>query len=350
MWQRFTERARKVVFYAQEEAQKFGDGYVSTEHLLLGLVRESDSVAARVLARLGVSFVRVRKEVEKQLPRSPARPSQDMSLTPLAKRVIDIAYDEASNLNNNYIGTEHLLLGLVREGDGLAGGVLAKLGVELDRCRRETMALQDEDALARSPRAKQDQTWVEPVVLEGKVVRLEPLAFSHAEDLAEACDEHMFDFFPSFPRAFTKQALEEYVQMRYAMPVTVPLAIVLQETGKAIGSSSYFDIRPSDKGLEVGHTWIKKEHRGTKVNPETKLLMLGHAFETLGAVRVQLKTDLRNVQSQAAMLKMGAKKEGVLRSNLVMPDGYVRDSVYFSVIKQEWPVVKAGLEKRLMGV
>src|SRR4051812_17332771 len=145
MWQRFTERARKVVFYAQEEAQKFGEGYVSTEHLLLGLVRESDSVAARVLEKLGVSLNRIRVEVEKQLPRGDARPSQDMTLTPRAKRVIDLAYDEARNLNNNYIGTEHLLLGLIRDGDGLAGRVLAKLGVELEKARREVMALQDNE-------------------------------------------------------------------------------------------------------------------------------------------------------------------------------------------------------------
>jgi len=150
MWQRFTERARKVVFYAQEEAQKFGEGYVSTEHLLLGLVRETDSVAARVLDRLGVSLSRIRSEVEKQLPRGEARQSQDMTLTPRAKRVIDLAYDEARNLNNNYIGTEHLLLGLIREGDGLAGRVLAKLGVELERARREVMALQDNDTQTRS--------------------------------------------------------------------------------------------------------------------------------------------------------------------------------------------------------
>ncbi len=150
MWQRFTERARKVVFYAQEEAQKFGEGYVSTEHLLLGLVRESDSVAARVLEKLGVSLNRIRSEVEKQLPRGDARQNQDMTLTPRAKRVIDLAYDEARNLNNNYIGTEHLLLGLIREGDGLAGRVLAKLGVELEKARREVMALQDTETQTKS--------------------------------------------------------------------------------------------------------------------------------------------------------------------------------------------------------
>ncbi|MGE0001066.1 MAG: ATP-dependent Clp protease ATP-binding subunit [Fimbriimonadaceae bacterium] len=149
MWQRFTERARKVVYYAQEEAQKFGEGYVSTEHLLLGLVRETDSVASRVLERLGVSLGRIRSEVEKQLPRGDQRPGHEVALTPRAKRVIDLAYDEARNLNNNYIGTEHVLLGLIREGDGLAGRVLAKLGVELERSRREVMALQDNETQSR---------------------------------------------------------------------------------------------------------------------------------------------------------------------------------------------------------
>ena len=145
MWQRFTERARKIVFYAQEEAQHFGEGYVSTEHLLLGLTREQDSVAARVIDGLGVSLNRLRAEVEKQLPRGDARPNQDMTLTPRAKRVIDLAYDEARNLNNNYIGTEHLLLGLIREGDGLAGKVLAKLGVNLEKARRSVIEIQQKE-------------------------------------------------------------------------------------------------------------------------------------------------------------------------------------------------------------
>ncbi len=143
MWQRFTERARRVVFFAQEEAGRLGENYVSTEHLLLGLVRENDSVAARILDRMGISLGRVRSEIERQVARGDGRLGQDMQLTPRAKRVIDLAYDEARQLNNNYIGTEHLLLGLIREGEGLAGRVLNKLGVDLERTRREVMALQD---------------------------------------------------------------------------------------------------------------------------------------------------------------------------------------------------------------
>ena len=145
VWQRFTERARRVVFFAQEEAGRLGENYVSTEHLLLGLVRESDSVAARILETLGVSASRVRTEIERQVTKGDGRTGPDMQLTPRAKRVIDLAYDEARQLNNNYIGTEHLLLGLIRENDGLAGRVLAKFGVDLDRTRREVRRLQDQE-------------------------------------------------------------------------------------------------------------------------------------------------------------------------------------------------------------
>ncbi|MGQ9525159.1 MAG: ATP-dependent Clp protease ATP-binding subunit [Armatimonadota bacterium] len=143
MWQRFTERTRRVIFFAQEEAARLGENYVGTEHLLLGLVREKDSVAARILERLGVNLGRVRQEIERQVSRGDGRLGQEMQLTPRAKRVIDLAYEEARQLNNNYIGTEHLLLGLVRESEGIAGRVLARLGVDLERCRREVIALQD---------------------------------------------------------------------------------------------------------------------------------------------------------------------------------------------------------------
>ena len=148
MWQRFTERARRVVFFAQEEAGRLGENYVSTEHLLLGLVRENDRVAARILDRMGVSLGRIRSEIERQVARGDGRLGQDMQLTPRAKRVIDLAYDEARTLNNNYIGTEHLLLGLIREGEGLGGKVLQKLGVDIERTRREVTSLQDGETTA----------------------------------------------------------------------------------------------------------------------------------------------------------------------------------------------------------
>ena len=143
MWQRFTERARKTVFYAQEEAGRLGENYVSTEHLLLGLVRENDSVAARILDRMGISLGRIRAEIERQVARGDSKLGKDMQLTPRAKRVIDLAYLEARELNNNYIGTEHLLLGLIHEAEGLAGKVLTKLGADLERTRLEVRAMQE---------------------------------------------------------------------------------------------------------------------------------------------------------------------------------------------------------------
>ncbi len=143
MWQRFTERARRVVFFAQEEAARLGENYVGTEHLLLGLIRENDSVAARILDHLGVPLGRIRSDIERQVTRGHGNLGQDMQLTPRAKRMIDLAYEEARQLNNNYVGTEHLLLGLIREGDGLAARVLVKLGADLERTRRVVYAMQE---------------------------------------------------------------------------------------------------------------------------------------------------------------------------------------------------------------
>src|ERR687897_2017777 len=145
MWQRFTERARRVVFFAQEEAARLGESYVGTEHLLLGLVRENDSVAARILDRLGVPLGRIRSDIVRQVTRGHGNLGQDMQLTPRTKRVVDLAYEEARQLNNDYIGTEHLLLRLIREGDGLAARVLVKLGADLERSRREVYAMQQNE-------------------------------------------------------------------------------------------------------------------------------------------------------------------------------------------------------------
>lgn len=145
MWQRFTERARRVVFFAQEEAGRLGENYVSTEHLLLGMIREPDSVAVRVLERMNIGIAQVRTEIEKQVTRGDGTLGQDMQLTPRAKRVIDLAYDEARSFQNDFIGTEHLLLGLIREGEGLGGRVLDKLGAELHKARSIVVELHGKD-------------------------------------------------------------------------------------------------------------------------------------------------------------------------------------------------------------
>jgi ATP-dependent Clp protease ATP-binding subunit ClpC len=151
---RFTERARLVLTFAQEEAQRFNHNYIGTEHLLLGLCRQGDSVAAKVLASLGVELDRVRSAVEFIIGRGDRAVSGEIGLTPRAQRVIELAVDEARRMNHRYIGTEHLLLGLEREGEGIAAGVLESLGVSLERLRAEvTRVLSTEPRGAQPPPA-----------------------------------------------------------------------------------------------------------------------------------------------------------------------------------------------------
>ena len=188
---------------------------------------------------------------------------------------------------------------------------------------------------------------VEPVVLEGHVVRLVPLSMEHAEGLLSVCEPDIFKYFGHFPKQWTLEGFQAYIQGLFDMPDLQPFATTLRETGQPIGVTTYMDIRPAHRGLEIGNTWIGRAYQGTAVNPECKYLLLRHAFETLGAIRVQLKTDGRNLQSQAAIAKLGAKREGTLRKFIIMPDGYLRDNVMFSVIAEEWPEVKASLEARL---
>jgi hypothetical protein len=136
VWQRFTETARRVVFYAQEEAGKVGEQFVSTEHLLLALIRDETCGAGRVLSDMGIRPARVRAEIARQVVRGDSRTAQEMELSPRAKRVIDLAYDESRKMGHDYIGTEHLLLGILREGEGLAARVLLDLGADIERARK----------------------------------------------------------------------------------------------------------------------------------------------------------------------------------------------------------------------
>ncbi len=138
---KFTERARKVLSLAQEEAQHFQHNYIGTEHLLLGLVREGEGVAAKVLQNLGLDLPGVRDAVDNIIGRGDHIVLGQIGLTPRAKKVVELAVDEARRMNHHYIGTEHLLLGLVREGEGIASGVLQSLGVELEHVRKETIRL-----------------------------------------------------------------------------------------------------------------------------------------------------------------------------------------------------------------
>lgn len=183
---------------------------------------------------------------------------------------------------------------------------------------------------------------VKPVVLEDDVVRLEPMGVHHAEGLLRATDEETFAYFPLRPDERSVEGFEEYVVRRTGAGFVSFCVLVDEEVA---GASSYFDIRAEHRGVEVGHTFLARSVRGGAVNARIKRLMIGHAIETLGAVRVQLKTDGRNLASQAAMRRMGFPYEGVLRSHLVMPDGVVRDTVMFGVTPRDWAGVRGQLEE-----
>jgi RimJ/RimL family protein N-acetyltransferase len=188
---------------------------------------------------------------------------------------------------------------------------------------------------------------VEPITLEGHKVRLEPLCPQHFAALHEAGQPEIFQYVFRGPEGYSLEAFSRYLAGLISRPDTCAFAIVLRETERAIGVTTYLEIRPEHRGLEIGNTWIAVPYQGTAVNPECKYLLLRHAFETLGALRVQLKTDGRNLHSQKAIAKLGARWEGTMRKHVIMADGYVRDTVMFSIIDDEWPGVKARLEARL---
>lgn len=188
---------------------------------------------------------------------------------------------------------------------------------------------------------------VRPVVLEGQHVRLEPLATSHAANLANHAEPDIFRFSGAKPPSLDEFGFKRHIASLQNREDVVPFALVLRDTGEAIGMTTYMEIRPAHLGLEIGATWISKAHQGTFVNPEAKFLLLEHAFEVIGCERVQIKCDARNYQSQAAILKLGAYFEGCLRRHMVMPDGYVRDTMMYSILPDEWPDVKRRLKARL---
>ncbi len=183
---------------------------------------------------------------------------------------------------------------------------------------------------------------VRPVTLEGQAARLEPLTPGHAGRLAAAgADPRIWEFTTGGPLA-TDEAAARYIAA--ALDGAVPFAIVDRASGQVVGSTRYFDIRPRDRGLEIGYTWLGLPFQRTAINTECKCLLLHHAFETLGAERVQLKTDRRNLRSQEAIERIGGVREGVLRRHMVLPDGSWRDTVMYSIVRPEWPAVKRRLE------
>jgi RimJ/RimL family protein N-acetyltransferase len=187
-----------------------------------------------------------------------------------------------------------------------------------------------------------------PVTLEGVHVRLEPLSLDHLDALCAAgLDPELWQWVPH--RVLDRAGMEEYVRTALderQRGVSIPFVTSLKG-GQAVGSTRYANISVRDGRLEIGWTWIGKPWQRSAVNTEAKYLMLRHAFEVLGCTRVELKTDGLNEKSRAAILRLGAKQEAVLRKHTLTYSGRIRDTVYFSILDDEWPAVKAGLEARL---
>lgn len=188
---------------------------------------------------------------------------------------------------------------------------------------------------------------VRPLTLTGAAVRLEPLGPAHAEDLYVAAQEpRIWRHMPVDP-SNSLDAMQVWIAdalREREGGSQLPFAIVERVTGTAVGSTRYLTISPRDRGLEIGWTWLAVRAQRTAVNTECKYLLLHHAFETLGAVRVQIKTDSRNETSQRAIERLGAVREGMLRKHLLVQNGYIRDTVMYSILDSEWPSVKARLE------
>ncbi len=190
---------------------------------------------------------------------------------------------------------------------------------------------------------------LEPVTLEGRIVRLEPLELRHVPALAEVgLEPAIWQWTLARPRseADLREWAEATIRNRDA-GTELPFVTLDATTGRPVGSSRYLNIVSEHRRLEIGWTWVAPPWQRTGANREAKLLMLTHAFETLGCRRVEFKTDSLNEPSRRALLGIGTTFEGIFRNHMVMPDGRMRHSAYYSVIDDEWPGVKAALERSL---
>jgi RimJ/RimL family protein N-acetyltransferase len=191
---------------------------------------------------------------------------------------------------------------------------------------------------------------IRPILLEGGNVRLEPLKEAHVPALAEIGVGQDFWDFMVYGDMRNEEDMRGWVMdilSRAEKRTDLPFAVVHLASGSVAGATRYLNIMPIDRGLEIGGTWYGTDFQRTVVNTECKYLLLKHAFETLECIRVQLKTDSRNERSQKAIERIGAKKEGVLRNHMILPDGYYRHSVFYSILDSEWPDVKKRLKEMM---
>lgn len=192
-------------------------------------------------------------------------------------------------------------------------------------------------------------TFAEPLILTGTLVTLEPLLPEHHDELVEAArDGELWNlWYTSVPRP---EQMRDEIDRRLALQADgamLAFTIRRNDTGRAIGMTTYCNVDADNRRLEIGYTWNAASSHGTGTNPESKLLLLGHAFEALSCIAVEFRTHWLNQQSRRAIERLGAKQDGVLRNHKIMPDGSLRDTVVFSIVAQEWPAVRNELRRRL---
>lgn len=191
---------------------------------------------------------------------------------------------------------------------------------------------------------------VEPVVLEGEFVRLEPMRVDHLPALCKVgLDPSLWELTANIVK--DSSDLERYVRSALAdqmLGKAIPFVTIERESGTVVGSTRFGNIETVNLKTEIGWTWISPQWQRTVINTEAKLLMLTHAFEVWKCIRVELKTDVKNTQSQNAMKRIGCVQEGILRNHMITESGRFRDSVYFSIIASEWPTVKENLVSKIV--
>lgn len=184
-------------------------------------------------------------------------------------------------------------------------------------------------------------------VLQNRLVRLEPLSPDHRDDLADAVGDLWRTWYTRIP---SPDAMAAEIDKRLALHAEgrmAPWAVVDPAGGRAVGMTTFANLDPQNRRLEIGYTWIARAAQGTGITPAAKRLLLERAFDELGCLAVELRTHWHNHQSRAAIARLGAKQDAVLRSHTIMPDGHVRDTVVFSILDTEWPAVRAGLDHRI---
>jgi len=191
--------------------------------------------------------------------------------------------------------------------------------------------------------------WLSESVLEGDSVCLEPMKPTHADALIEAAsDGNLWELWVT--TVPSKETITDYMEQAFFAKsdgTAMPFVVIEKASGKVIGSTRYCNAAPAHRRVEIGYTWYSKRYQRTSVNSECKVLLLGHAFEALDAIAVEFRTHIENKASRTAIARLGAVQDGILRQHLIMPNGSIRDTVVFSITRDEWQAVKANLLQKM---